>query len=222
MRAMSAEAIAAWESGDVLESGAVWISGPASEFMAWGGYGPLDPELVFGVGLVPAALTSLTFTGMGDRGLIDMTAGALGGSEQGVELRLSGVDTETLKMVPLRDWQGAPVVIWQLTFNGTGSTLLDAGVVRRGRIDDLPREDVIGGESVVRAVIEGPARGLGRASERMRSDPDQRLISSTDGGFKFVTHAAMKRLQLGGERPMTAGGLPGSLGPGRDVGNIAR
>jgi hypothetical protein len=53
--------------------------------------------------------------------------------------------------------------------------------------------------------VESAARALGRSGARMRADPDQRLISSTDGYFKFVDIAAEKMLYWGGKVPTNAG-----------------
>lgn len=206
MKIYSEDEIEAFANGTAMDGAAVWISGP-TEFLAWTGHGQLDPELVFGEGAVPAALADKTFVGLGQHGLVKATGGGLGGAAQGLQLVLSGVDPTVLDLVPLAPWRRAPVVVWRLTFNGAGSVLLGAHVHQRGRIDDLVREDTPGAASTINAMVEGAARTAGRFRGRTRSDPDQRLVSASDGGFKHVTYAGEKKLQLGGERPITAGSM---------------
>lgn len=200
MRIYGEAAQAALDDGTAIVSGAVFIDlTPA--FRVWGGYGVLTIE-------------GETFLPIGDRGLVAVSGGSLGAAEQGAELTLSGVDPDVLALVDVADVRGAAVVIWELVFDGSGTTLLAANVDRRGRIDRLVREDIPGGPSIIRAMVEGAARGLGRRSGRMRTDADQRLFLGTDGGFSRVSYAADKTLNWGGKPPERAGAaIPGAAGP---------
>lgn len=201
MKTYSEAEIAAFADGTAMVAAAVFIDGP-SAFRVWTGNGPLTFE---------ADGASSTFTGIGQYGLLKTTGGQLGGAAQGVELGLTGVDPKVLELVPLAPWHGAPAVIWRLTFNGTGSTLLGAHVHVRGRVLDLWRDDTPGDASTLNCRVEGAARTAGRARGRMRSDPDQRLILGTDGGFKKVSHAGQIKLYTGAERPFSFGGGAGGV-----------
>jgi len=109
-----------------------------------------------------------------------------------------------LALVDTLSVRGAAAVIWELIFDQAGANLLASNVVLRGRCDRMPRKDVVGGPAVLKLMIEGAARGLGRRSVRVRSDADQRLIDGTDGGFSRVSYAGEKQLNWGGKPPQRA------------------
>lgn len=200
MKSFSAPALAALAAGEVLSSGAIYIGAP-EPIRAWGGHGSL-------------VIDSQVFVGVGDRGLISASAGTLGTAEQGAEVTLSGVDPSLLNGNDMKALKGAPVVIWRLIFNSTGSDLLQASVYLRGRVDDAPREDTPGDVGTIRVRIEGAARGLGRRSARMRTDADQRLISGTDGSLRRVSFAGERVIYAGGKPPVRAGAALGGNNPG--------
>jgi hypothetical protein len=87
-------------------------------------------------------------------------------------------------------------------------------------INDSPITDNSGGLSIrvergsatIELSIEGAARGLVRRGGRIRSDADQRLVSSTDGFYRVVSAAPKKTLYWGGKRPSVAGSAVGGGG----------
>lgn len=193
MKIYSVEALAALEAGDAVVSGAVAIE--------------CDPPVrVFG-GFGTVEIDGQPYDGIGDRGLVQLSEAALGGSAQNVTLTLSGVDPEALDLLDAEEVRGAAVTLRRLVCDSAGRTILDAQVFRRGRIDQLPTEDVIGGEATIKAMVEGAARGLGRRGGRMRTDADQRMIKELDGGLKHVSYAAEKTLYWGGKQPARAGSV---------------
>ncbi|MDP3405043.1 MAG: hypothetical protein Q8S03_10165 [Brevundimonas sp.] len=191
MKTFSAEAIAALKAGDVMVSGAVRL---ALETPArfWGGHGV-------------KVIAGEAYVGLGVHGLVRATGGSLGGQDQGVTLELSGVDPDVAARVDLEALRGVSVVLRRLIFNGRGSTLLHQAVFLRGRVDFATREDTPGGPSILRLSVEGAARGLGRRSERMRTDADQRLIAPNDGSLKRVSYAGQQLITWGGRPPERAG-----------------
>lgn len=190
---------AALDDGTALAVGAVKLALTTGPWCVWGGHGPL-------------VLSGDTYVGIGDRGLVSVAGGQLGAAEQGATLSLSGVDPDALALVDTLTVRGAPAVLWELLFNQSGSTLLSARVVQRGRADRLTIEDQIGGASTITAAIEGAVRGLSRSSGRMRTDADQRLVVGTDGGFKAVSYAGEITLNWGGKPPQrAASALPNAL-----------
>lgn len=202
MKTFSAEALAAIGSGDVMTSGAVQLGREPNQVRLWGGYGVL-------------AFSGVAYQGIGKRGLVNASGGSLGGSEQGAELTLSNVDPDVVGALNLKLMRGQPAVLWRLIFNGTGARLLHAEIFLRGRIDRAPVEETPGGEAIIRLGIEGPARGLGRRSERMRSDADQRLIDPTANGFAAVAYAGDKAINWGGKPPQRSGSAFGGVSPGQ-------
>lgn len=162
------EAIAA---GRAMSVGAVFIAVPGEPFAVWGGYGDL-------------VIDGQTHTGLGDRGLVSSSSGAVGSGDQGVTLELSGIEPKVLELADTRAANRADVVVRRLIFDSSGRTLLAAPVFSRGRLDKISTKDTIGGTSTIRAMVEGAVRGLGRTGGRMRSNADQRLADKhTQGPF---------------------------------------
>lgn len=186
MRDYSDAALAAMESGECIVSGALAIYCDPPVFV-WGGTGVLT-------------LDGDDYLGVDDREIGQVTGGALGGSAQNITLTLSGVDPEHLALLDADEVRQAPAKVYRLLFDGTGRTLLDARIFKRGRVDDLTVDETIGGTAAIGVSIESAARGLGRSGKRMRSDADQRLIDPDDGFFKHVSYAATKTIYFGGKK----------------------
>jgi hypothetical protein len=204
MKSISAAAKQALADGTAIVAGAVKIEIPGGAVLRlWGGHGPLN---------LPGE--AAPFEPMADRALVQVAGGALGGAAQAITLSLSGIDPEALVVDDSATAQGAPTTLWRLIFAGDGNTLLGAHVWARGRLDQVMREDEIGGTATISAMLETAARGLGRRGGRMRSDADQRLIKANDGFFKNVSFAAEKTLYWGGRKPAIAGVAVGSGGSG--------
>ncbi len=199
MHVYSEAAQAALDDGTALFVGAVKLGLTTGPWCVWGGYGDL-------------VLAGDTYVGIGDRGLVSVDAGQLGAAEQGATLSLAGVDPDAVALVNTLAVRNAPAVLWELIFDQSGSSILSARIRKRGRVDRLTQEDVIGGPSTISASIEGAVRGLGRRSGRMRTDADQRLVIGTDGGFKAVSYAGEVTLNWGGKPPQRASSaLPNAL-----------
>jgi hypothetical protein len=203
-----ANELAAGRGNDI---GAVKIA-TATPFLVWGGVGNLN--------LTDHGVTE-TYVGIGGKGLVAATASQLGGGEQSLELRLSGIEPEVLAMVQASDVRNAAVVVWRLGFDAAGVTLLDSQVYARGRVNQLARVETAKGEAAISCTVITAASGSGRATGRMRADADQRLISGTDGGMRRVTMAGDITLALGGKPPQrAANALPGVSGYGGLVGGV--
>lgn len=169
------------------------LNSDENSLRVWGGGGPIE-------------IAGEIYQGIGDRGLAQQTAGAIGGVAQGLQLGLSGIEPEILEHFDGDEVKGASVVVRRLIFGSDGKTLLDASIFDRGRVDAVDTSEVVGGAAAIILAVETAARGLGSSSARQRSDSDQRLISATDGYFKNTAFAGQKKLYWGGRRPVTAGG----------------
>lgn len=207
MKVFTTPAMDEIKKGTAIVSGAVEILS-TPPIRVWGGYGVLQ---IGGVDYQP----------IGDRGIAQVSSGALGGAAQNVSLGLSGIEPEALELLDAEDVRRAPVTLYRLIFSSDGQTMLDAQVFTRARLDQLNVDDVIGGTATITALLESAARGLGRRGGRMRTDADQRLIAPTDGFFKHVAFAGEKTLYWGGKRPANAGVVlnGGNVGAGGFSGN---
>jgi len=193
MKSIAPAALAALADGTGIVVGAVEIAS-TPPIRVWGGHHLLTLE-------------GNDFEPVGDRALVNVAGGALGSAAQSITLTLSGIDPETLALLDASEVAGASTVLWRLVYDQSGTLLLGYDVWARGSIDTLPRNEKVGGEAVISASLETPARGLGRRGARMRSDADQRLIDPLDGFFKNTAFAAEKTLYWGGRRPSQAGSV---------------
>ena len=196
MKSFSAEALAALASGNCIVSGAIWFGGVVAGGF-WGGYGNL-------------VIDGRAYFGAGDRSLVQASGGTLGGAEQGAQLSLSGVDPDIAARLDISALRGVPVILHRLIFTGTGSALLHASVYLRGRVDSVALQETPAGTSTLSIGVEGAARGLGRRSERMRTDADQQLVLPGDGGLKRIAYAGDKDIYWGGKPPARVGGALGA------------
>ena len=190
MKAIGTAAVAALERGDAIVSGAVAIMCDPP-VRVWGGYGTLT-------------LDGQPYDGLGDRLLAQQTGGAIGGAEQNLALALSSIEPEIADLLDAAEIMGAGAIVYRLIFDSSGTQLLDARPYKRGRVDDVPVEETIGGTATITAQIESAARGLGRNNGRMRSDADQRLIDPDDGFFKHTSYAGEKQIYFGGKTSSAA------------------
>ncbi len=190
MKSFTNEAMAAIEAGEAQVGGAVEIA-------------CVPPVRVWtGEGTIPIA--GQPYLGIGARGMAQVTGSAIGSAAESVVLTLSGIDPAALDLLAGEDLKGAPVTLWRLVFDSTGTIFLDAHVFKRGRVDTVSTQDVPGGEASIDVAVETGARGLGRRGGRMRTDADQRLIDKDDGGYRRVSFAGLKTLYWGGKKPSTA------------------
>lgn len=195
--------IIADEAIDVIAAGNA-VTGSAVDILC-------DPPVRVFSGQGTVEIDGETFLGIDHAGLVVQTGGALGAAAQSDTLQLSGVDPDTLALLDADDVRGAPVALYRLVADPSGTVLLDARVFRRGRIDRIETEEVAGGTATVRVTIEGAARGLGRRGGRLRSDADQRMIDPDDGGMRRLSFAGEKMLYWGGKTPARAGSALGGL-----------
>lgn len=191
MKIFSDAALAALNQGAVVAGAMLIACDPPVK--VWSGYGTI-------------AIGDDVFQGIGDRGLVQASGGALGGAAEQVTVTLSGVEPGLLGLVDAASLRNVPAVLWRLVFDALGHTLLDAKVFARGRLDQVITNEVVGGDATISAMIEGAAKGLGRFRGRLRSDADQKLNSPADDGFKAVSYAGQKILYWGGAIPSTATG----------------
>ncbi|NBB37639.1 hypothetical protein [Sphingobium yanoikuyae] len=185
-------ALEALANGTAIVSGALAIYCDPPVFV-WGGVGNI-------------VIDGDTYVGVDDRAIGQVTGGSIGGAEQNVTISLSGINPETLEVLDAAEVNKAPAKLYRMIFDGSGRTMLDCRVFKRGRVDDVTVDEVIGAKASITISIESAARGLGRSGKRMRSDADQRLIDVNDGFFKHVSYAPSKTIYFGGKKSSATGG----------------
>ncbi|MGW8204408.1 hypothetical protein ACWGM0_17915 [Sphingomonas bisphenolicum] len=203
MKSYTDAALAAYADGTAMSIGAIEIHCDPP-FFAAGGDGKLSMVASDGV--------TRDFIGLGANALVEVGGGALGGAAQNITLTLSGVDPDVIAAVNTAAVRGSPVVVWELTFDGSGQTLLDAHIFARGSADRLPRSEQPGGTASIKVMVETAANGLGRRGSRMRTDADQRMIKANDGACKHVSYAGEKTLYWGGKRSSAGSSLSSGRG----------
>ena len=191
MRSYSSDCQAALDKGEVARAGAVKVVYDGGTFLGWGGNGVLT-------------LDGDDYVGLGDRFLATMFQGQLGSSEIGAAISLSGIDPDVAAGIDLVAARGADVVVWELLFDVSGRTLLDATKALLGRADQLQLEETPGGTSTLTLTVEGASSGLGKSSGRMATDADQRLIKTADGSLKHISYAGQITLYWAGKPPQQA------------------
>lgn len=201
MRSYAPAAMAAITAGTAVFHGAVAFYTEPEPFFIWGGEGDIALPSQTEAGEFD------TYLGTGYRGLMVATGGQIGGGEQHIELSLSGVDPVLAAEIDPLLMRRCSAVIWRTIWDQGGANLLDAVVHARGRVQKMPIEDTPAGMATIKVQVETAASGSGRMTRRMRTDPDQRLIKSTDGSFIRVGFLASKILYWGGQIPVHAGGL---------------
>lgn len=209
MKVMSPEALEALATGRAVVSGAVEFQ-TLTPFRRWGGYSEIE-------------IDGETYLPLGDRGIVRASAGSVGSAAQGMTIELSGIPPTDIAQINTAQLRSVAVTCRRLIFDQHGLTLLDESVHERGRVDSVARNESGGGESKISVTVDGSVRGLGRRSGRMRTDADQRLILSTDGGRKHVSYAGDRTLYWGGKPPQRAGAaIPnaGSVGGGGGSGDV--
>lgn len=187
MKHFTPEWQAALEAGDVVSHGAVRFNTSEGVVAVWSGYGTLD-------------IADEPYLGIGKNALVKTSGGQIGGSTTPITLELSGVGEGQLEF-DANLLRNAPVMVWRLGFNKSGSRCLDATRYDRGRVHGFSKEDVIGGTSTLRLTVMGAAAAAGRFLARMRSDADQRLIAPNDDGFRATASAPTKDFMWGGYPP---------------------
>lgn len=205
MKSIATAALDALDKGKAIVVGAVEIAADPA-VRVWGGHRPLELEVLPG--------DVRTFQPLGDRSLVKVAGGAIGGQAQSITLVLSGIEPAVLELLDSSEVAGAPATLWRLIYDSSGTRLLGFNVWARGRLDTLPRDEEIGGTASITATIETPARSSGMRGARLRSDADQRLIDANDGFFKHIAYAGEKKLHWGGRRPERAGSVLGGSGGG--------
>lgn len=191
MKELSDEAITAIGGGAIIMSGSVkFVFGQSWRF--WGGEGQLTHA-------------GEPYLGLGAAALIVPIGSERGGSAEGVELSLSGLDPDVAASIEAEDYHQKPAIIRRLLFAEDRATLLDAPVFMRGRVDTIEIVETTGGASTVRIKVTGPRGDMSRRGARIRSNADQRVLGGpTDGGMRKISVAGRRVLHWG-RRPEVAG-----------------
>ncbi len=191
MKFIEPAALAALENSEALVFGAVEFHVSPTPVYVFGGYGTLT-------------IDGKTFEGIGANATVAPTSFEMGGAETGVTLRLPGVDQTVTALIAAEQLRGVPCVIWRCIADKDGVNLLGANVFFRGRVDQTPLSDTIGGASEARIDVEGSARGLNRSGARLANLADQKLVDASDTSFERIATVGGITLYWLGEAPKRA------------------
>jgi hypothetical protein len=113
----------------------------------------------------------------------------------GVELKLSGVDSAIISIALQEDYQGRAAKIWAAFINDAGAIIADPLLVFSGRMDHMEAAD--GSEAAITLWLENELAAWDRPRVRRYTDADQRLDYPSDRGFEFVTESASRVISWG-------------------------
>jgi hypothetical protein len=132
---------------------------------------------------------SVTYAPLAGNLTVDTVPGSIDLDAERVEVRIAGLLPAVTDILDGVAWHQRPAVLSLAFMNDAGEAI---HVMPRfsGFLDHLTISDAADGFSEIAVEIESNNRGLYRSSTRLRSDNDQRRVSSGDGFFKYATAAA--------------------------------
>ncbi len=177
------------DAGAVVDRGMVLFDFPSGLWGFWTGTGPFT-------------WSGVTFTGAGRLIALDPVEQVSDLSAVPVTLRLSSVPDsaltpDLLATIEAEQYHQRPATLYTAYFDPETRALLDVVLEYRGEVDRIVHERRVGGEAVLRVMLESRSRDHPRRGWRMRSDADQREIDPDDGFFRFVNSTAEERVLFG-------------------------
>lgn len=105
-----------------------------------------------------------------------------------LKVTLTGLQSEVTTALGGVAWHQRPATVY-LAFLNDAEAVVHAMPSFSGFIDVLSVQDAADASATIEAVLESNNRELSRSYGRVRSDADQRAVSTGDGFFKYVTAA---------------------------------
>ncbi len=164
---------------------------------------PMAPMLVWS-GVGDLTIDSEVYTGIGAPNLITPFTYEVSQAANGIDVTVASIGNALVPTVLTQDLRGRRCKVWRLFFNKAGTVLEHAEPMFYGTLDSVATSDVIGGPASVTFKLESEAQGSLRFGGAIASDQDQRIVSSTDGAFKYVSMAGEIMLYWGGDPPRRA------------------
>lgn len=105
-----------------------------------------------------------------------------------LKITISGLQTAVTSVLDGVAWHQRPATVY-LAFLNDAETVVHAMPSFSGFLDVLTVQDAADANATIEAILESNNRELSRSYGRVRSDADQRSVSTGDGFFKYVTAA---------------------------------
>ncbi|NOU05296.1 MAG: hypothetical protein HOO99_03855 [Hyphomicrobiaceae bacterium] len=102
-----------------------------------------------------------------------------------VTLKLGALLNEAMDIIASTDWHQAPVTLYRAWLDDH-DVLIHVEPFYSGFLDAAPITDASDEAFVIDQSIENSNRELSRVNGRMRSNPDQRTVSSNDGSLRYT------------------------------------
>ena len=153
----------------------------------WTGYGELT-HTISGIG-------SVIWTGAGNIWGISAITETNGVRATGVDLSLSGLNSDIISVALSEDYQDRTVIIW-LGFMNDNGTVLGEIEMFRGRADIMSINET-GDSTTVSLTAESTLIGLERSNERRFTKEDQQIEFPNDLGFDTVPQLQQKEIVWG-------------------------
>lgn len=136
----------------------------------------------------PITVESVTYAPTAGNMVLDALDASSSLDADQLRITLSGLQSSITSILGGVDWHQRPVTVY-LAFMTDAGAVLHTIPRFSGFLDSIAIQDSEDGLATIEAVIESNNRELNRSSGRVRSDPDQRTVSATDGFFKYATAA---------------------------------
>lgn len=169
MLSISADLLAAVESGAVRKRELVKITLPSGATGLWNGEYDVSYD-------------SVTYGGVDGNLIVNDIVSTAGLNVEGVEVIISGLLPVAINIIRTQAWHQAPVSCYRAFLNATGGFIsVDRFFV--GFLDNAPISDSDGDVFAIQAKLETYNRELDRAMGRVSSDSDQRNVGGATDGF---------------------------------------
>ena len=169
------------------------------------------PEGNFGfhTGLGTIVWSGVEFVGAGSLLQIDKITSQSDGTAVGVKIELTSIPNTDLTPDVLGSifdytYFGAPVTLYSRFINLETRAPIETLTQWGGYIDKIEEAWVVGGESRLRAYLEGRSRGFTREGYRKHNDADQREIDPNDGSLRHQIVTAREPIYWGRNPPEKA------------------
>ncbi len=157
-------------------------------FRVWTGLGTLTATMPGG--------SSQSWVGVGDIGNIEGIKETIENAQNGVVMRLSGIDNALLANTLGEDYQGRDAKVWAAYLNSSFALIADPVLIWDGQMDVMTASD---GDETGEITLQCEPRVaiLRRKSESLLTDEEQQRLFPGDLGLEFVSELQGKEIIWG-------------------------
>jgi hypothetical protein len=139
--------------------------------------------------LYDVTIDDCPYSGIGGNLQTDAFSGSAALDVDNLDFQITGLSSEARALVENENWHQRPASVF-IAFLDDAQAIQHTMVRYAGFLDSVQVVDQADGTSVMHVIIENSNRALDLATNRTRSDADQRSVGgSTDGFAKYVAQA---------------------------------